>query len=866
MSVRPGIGATYRLQLRPGFGFAEAAATVPYLARLGIETVYLSPIAEAVPGSRHGYDGTDPTRLRAELGGEPAYEELVCACEESGLGICVDLVPNHLAAWPGGGWWRELLASGTSSPLADVFDVDWEAGRGKVVLPLLDVPLDAAVANGTVRLGTRQGEVVVLVGSVELPAAPGSGDRSLRATLDAQHYRLADWHDPAGRNYRRFFDIDALVGVRVEDPAVFARTHELVIELARTGRLSALRVDHVDGLRRPTAYLRRLAAETGVPVVVEKILTGDERLRADWPVVGTTGYETIDDVGGVLVDPHGLDKLVRAGQAEGDAPVGPLTVETRRLVATLSFGSEIGRDAARLGVDAARLRDVVTRLPRYRTYLDTAGDPLDGEVKKGEARSALWHELDESAVWRSLRAKARPREGGDGGDAAARGDAVARADAAVEEVVEEVVDALLEPAHRQAALGVQQLTGALMAKGVEDTAWYRLAGPLAFCEVGGDPGRRRHDALERWHDRASDRAEGRAHGLVCGTTHDTKRAQDVRSRLYTLSEMAVPFEEGLRALRRAVGLAEDGGDLAFETRVAAQLALGVLPPLDDEAATSGCGDAGWAGSDVATRLGDALVKGAREGKSRSSWVSPDEAYERRLRELAETLVANRGAVLRRSFGPVFDEVIRLGALNSLSAVVLRHALPGLPDCYQGDEVWNLSLVDPDNRRPVDFDRLARSLDLARHSEVSELRQSWRDGRIKLHITVSCLQARHGPGAGALAPEADYLRLAASGPASGSVLAFARRAVTGPGPESWAIAVVTRLGGRLDALGDDLPVGPSYEGTVIMLPDDAPQAFSDAISGHRVVAREGAVDVAHVLASLPVALLMAGPAGEVVPGS
>jgi (1->4)-alpha-D-glucan 1-alpha-D-glucosylmutase len=832
VSLPRGLGATYRLQLRPGYGFHEAAGTVPYLARLGIETVYLSPVAEAVPGSLHGYDGTDPSRLRSELGGEAGYDALAGACERHGLGICVDHVPNHLATWTGAGWWRQLLAEGPASPVADVFDVDWDAGGGKVVLPLLDGSLDGAIADGVVRSATRAGQAVLLVGEVELPVARDTGG-DVMALLGAQHYRLADWRDPAGRNYRRFFDIDGLVGVRVEDPSVFERTHALVVGLARSGRLSALRIDHVDGLRRPTEYLRRLAAETGVPIVVEKILTGDERLRADWPVLGTTGYETIDDVGGVLVDPHGLDRLAAAGAAEGDMPVEPLTVETRRLVAAQSFSADIARAASSLGVEPAGLRDVVTRLPRYRTYLDAA-DPAQGGEE--DAGSALWHELDETAVWRGLRA---------GG------------------TDDEVVDVLLDPEHRPAAMRVQQLTGALMAKGVEDTAWYRLAGPLAFCEVGGDPGRRRHDGVERWHERAAARAVRGPHGLVPGTTHDTKRAQDVRARLYALTEMAVPFEDGLRVFRTEIGLAEDGGDLAFETRVAAQLALGVLPPIDDDGGRGWQADEGWPGREVGRRLGDALVKGAREAKTRSSWAHPDEAYERRVRELAEALVQDRGALLRRSFGPVLDEALRLGALNSLSSVVLRHASPGVPDCYQGDEMWNLSLVDPDNRRPVDFGELSGGLDLVHGSggaDVAALRRSWRSGLLKLHVTAACLRARKGPAADALLPGAGYSRLAASGPSAGSVLAFARRSKPGPAGGTWAVAVVTRLGGRLDAVGDDLPAGSSYEGTVIPLGEDAPSAFVDAISGHEVAVRDEAVEVEDVLAFLPVALLVAGPAG------
>ncbi|MCU1491238.1 MAG: treY [Acidimicrobiaceae bacterium] len=759
MSLRPGLGATYRLQLAPALGFRDAAAIVPYLADLGIETCYCSPVAEAVLGSTHGYDGTDPTRLRAELGGEEGFAQLVAACEAAGLGLMVDWVPNHLStASP---WWRRLLAEGPGSEMAEVFDVDWSSGL--VTLPLLDRPLAEALTAGLLELGERDGEPVLLIGGTDLPLAGGRprAGEDLVEVIAAQHYRLVDWHDRSDRNYRRFFDIDGLVGVRVELREVFERTHILITELARSGRISALRIDHIDGLREPTAYLDALKEATGLPIVVEKILTGDERLHPEWPVAGTTGYEVIDDLGGALVEPDGLARLVDAARAEGEQEVHALTVSTRRLVAEQSFAGELSRLADRLGVEQASLREPVVHLPRYRTYFDHRG-----------------HEADEVEIWESVRAP----------------------------------EQLLHPAALESALGVQQITGAVMAKGVEDTAWYRLAGALAFCEVGGDPGRDRHGGVTRLHARAAERsADGRA-GLIPGSTHDTKRSSDVRARLYALSEVAEAFEAGLVRFREVVDLPE------FESRLLAQVLLAVAP-------ATGPGD-------LLERVGAALEKGAREAKLASSWADPDEEYEASLRSAAE-----RGlAALEDCFGGLVGEIDRLGRVNSLSAVLLRSVLPGVPDCYQGDEDWDRSLVDPDNRREADFERLSDAL--------------CHPGP-KMAVTAGCLRARRAV-PGAFAPGAEYLPLRVEGPATESLVSIARHDRAG----GWVIGVATRLAGRLPAEEGELPKGDSYADTTLFIPEAAPTEWRDAITGQAVsTGPTGEARLEDVLKTLPVALLV-----------
>ncbi len=797
MSAR--LGATYRLQLGPRFGFRDAAGVVDYLAALGIEQCYLSPVAEAVPGSAHGYDGTDPTALRAELGGDAGFAELAGACSAAGIGIVLDIVPNHLATWPGGPWWRDVLAAGERSRYAPVFDIDWAAAGGRVLLPVLDRPLGAAVASGLVRVVTAADGSSVLespAGPLPLCAPVEPGD-ALDDVLGAQHYRLVDYHDRGARNYRRFFDIDGLVGLRVEDPEVFARTHALVVRLVEAGLVDALRVDHVDGLADPDGYLDRLSRATGgAPILVEKILTGDEALRANWPVAGTTGYEVLDDIAGALVDSDGLERLAAAARAEGEPDPVALGPACKSLVAASLFPAELARLAKALGTDPATLGGLGARLGVYRTYLGPPGRPAD--------------EADLATL-----------------AAAASG-------------APELYARLLDPANRRALAAFQQLTGALSAKGVEDTALYRLAGRLAFCEVGGDPARRRADGVARLHARAAARAlDGRA-GLVPSSTHDTKRSGDARARLLALAECPEELEAGLAALREALGDARAGyppGAFAFDTRILASQLLAIWPStgeLDDE---------------LAERLAGALVKGAREAKLHSSWDAPDPGYEAALAGLARRCVADGGALARATLGALFVRSSRLAATLSLGALVLAHALPGRPDCYQGDEVWNGALVDPDNRRAVDFASLRAGLAAlgARDGLAGQLAARWRDGRVKQLVTARALAARRACG-DALAPGARYSPLAARGAPARSVLALERG--------GRCVAAVTRRPSALAHAPDALPAGDSYGGGVLVLSPGAPARYLEVLSGRTLVAERSELGLSELFAQLPVALLCA----------
>jgi (1->4)-alpha-D-glucan 1-alpha-D-glucosylmutase len=835
-SRRGRLGPTYRLQLRPGFGFEEAAQVAGYLAGLGVELAYLSPIAEAVPGSVHGYDGTEPTAVRAELGGRAGLDRLVAELHRNGLGILLDIVPNHLATWPSGPWWGDVLRNGRESRYAAVFDIDWGAagdrtdrggapGRGHVVLPILGAPLDEVLSAGELTIELSAGSPVLRYGKGGplLPLADGTGQPGddVAAVLGRQHYRLCHWRDRRARNYRRFFDIDDLVGVRVEDPAVFELTHRLVAELVEAGAVDGLRVDHVDGLADPAAYLRRLhELSGGLPVIVEKILTGDEPLRLEWPVDGTTGYESADDISGALVDAAGLRRLVGGARAEGEHRVADVVADGKILAAEETFAAEREQVAGLLGADAEELTRALVDLPVYRTYVSSDGaSALDTDIISALSPATLAGRLLSSG---------------------------------------------------EGAVRFQQLSGPVMAKGVEDTAWYRLVGPLPFLEVGGDPGRDRADGLARLHSRSIARVASGYGGLVAGTTHDTKRSADSRARLLAIAEVVPEFEAGLIRFAELVPLHKTGtGKLvgsALELRLIAATLLAVVPAG---------GEAEWA--ELPERVGQALRKAAREAKVHSSWTDPDEEYEEALIAIANKSLAREGAVLYEAFGDLVEEVASLGATISLAQVVLRSFLPGVPDCYQGDESWNFSLVDPDNRRPVPFGRLESELaligDTPSPESAAALRAAWRNGLLKLHVTRQCLRAR-ALVPGAVKVGAAYVPLRATGAQAGHVVSFCR---LGDGDDlAQVIVVASKMPRGLMASPDDLPAGrrawgstalelpeplagaPGGEGTRV--PGAAPPGSTrsrwfDVCAGRHVMAQAGRLDLATVLADLPVAVLV-----------
>ncbi len=869
--------STYRLQLGRGFSLDDARLLAPYLRGLGVGDVYASPPLAARSGSTHGYDVVDPTRLNPEVGGEESFEALAGELERLGMGLLLDIVPNHMAASDQNPWWWDVLRHGRRSAYAEFFDIDWAAGGGQVLAPVLDGPFGEVLEAGQIRIEVEGGEPLVRYFDQRFPVDPRSyesptddlprcngspGDPGsfdmLEALLNRQHYRLADWRIAAREiDYRRFFDISDLVSLRMEDPAVFEAWHELVLELVRRGQVTGLRVDHVDGLADPAGYLRRLQAaiaeRTGGNghVVAEKILGRDESLREDWPVAGTTGYEFADLAEGLFVDRGGAERIERAHAAMVAAagrprpPAAPgldferLAARCKRLVLDQLFAGEGGTLALqlhalaledRMGRDLtqddllAALVEVMAWLPVYRTYT-TAPPVADPD------RRVIEHAVREAA--RRLDPERRR--------AVTFVGRVLTLDTAPEADWDEV-RAWLRFVRRW-----QRLSGPATAKGVEDTALYRWDGLLSRSEVGGDPSRPAI-GVEEFHRHMRERRQRWPGALNAGSTHDSKRSEDARARLHVLSEMPDEWVRRVtrwrrmnRRHRRPVAGHGEVPDPSFDLHLY-QSIVGVWPLQPSGRA------------EALSRLQEYAVKAARESKLHTSWLAPDQAYERALRGWLRATLGPANGRFRRDLEAFVERVALPGAVNSLAAAALRATAPGVPDVYQACELWNLSLVDPDNRRPVDFElrrRLLEELDAGRADRAAlarELALSWTDGRVKMHVLRELLRLRRAQpqlfAAGA------YLPLAATGRRRGNVVAFARRR-----GRSWAVAVVPRLAARL-VRGRSLPTGErAWPATVVHLPPGAPERWTDLFTGEQVAAARGAIRVHKALSILPVAVLV-----------
>lgn len=955
--------STYRLQVHGGFSLEEAAAVVPYLARLGISACYTSPYFTAAAGSTHGYDVCNHNEINPELGGDAAYRIFVDAVHAHGLGHIVDFVPNHMGVGGGNAWWRGVLENGPSSPAARFFDIDWTPIKtelhAKLHLPILGDQYGAVLERGELQLEFRDGVLILRYFEQELPinprqapriyrlavepltravgsdhphlheflsilaslenmppyteqdpdriaerqrekevararlarltdespavrraiddavlAANGSPGRpdsfdALHVLLESQAYRLAYWRTASHEiNYRRFFDINTLAGIRVEDPDVFRETHQLLRALMADGRVDAVRIDHPDGLYDPKRYfemLQGLAAEgapegTSLYVLAEKILSGRETLPPAWPVAGTTGYNYLNDLNGVFID-AAQGRRVRRAYAKLTGHVEPfedVLYDSKSVIMLTAMASELNvlahaldriaegnRRSRDFTLDSLRdvIREVVAGFPVYRTYVDDSGwHPEDRAViEQAIARARRRNPAMESSIFDFFREVVLPRTPDDGSapPGPERRGGYPPADAA------EVRERL------SFAMKLQQYTGPVQAKGLEDTAFYRYNVLLSVTEVGGDPGRLGR-SVESFHETNTHRANHWPAEMLATSTHDTKLGEDVRARINIISEM--PDEWGRevsrwlrlnRSHRRLVD-GDPAPDRRDEYRLY-QALLGAWPldlPHDLREAPRG----------LVERISAYMLKAVREAKVHTSWLTTNSAYEDALVGFIDRILGPAGGPkFLSAFLPFQRRIASLAVLNSLSQVVLKIASPGVPDFYQGSELWDLSLVDPDNRRPVDFALRTRLLDEVNAASPSEMLERWADGRIKLFITTRGLYLRRE------LPDVfvggSYLPLQVETSVSGDVVALARSA-----GDDCVIAIAPRLCARMATPERPVPLGGDAWKTsrVLLPPPLRHRTFQNVFTGEELrpttTSESGWLFLGQCFNHLPVALL------------
>lgn len=792
--------ATYRLQLRPEFPFAAAREAVPYLASLGVSHLHLSPVLESVPGSQHGYDVTDHARVREELGGMNGLLDLSRTAREHGLGLVVDLVPNHMASAPrfNEALWQ-VLKDGPSSPYARWFDTDWDGAGGRVLLPVL---------------GGRLGEVIdqlhVEDGKLRyhehaFPLREGTGSLPLEQLVDAQWYRLGWWRLARTElNYRRFFTISELIGVRVEDPQVFEATHHVVLDLMARGAVQGLRIDHPDGLADPGGYLRTLGerAADALPgghwTVVEKILADGEALPEGWPVSGTTGYDALRHLDGLFVDPAGYGELLGQYRKYAAPPADqggdwPATVRraaykvvTRELAAEVEtlvrLAGRVGaqelpaRDHAPWAVRTA-LRELLVRVPVYRPYPERDAGAAPEDVLSAQAAqdaSAAFTVAEEAETVGFVRELALGSRGAG-------------------------------PEQEAFRARFAQTASALRAKSVEDLAFYRYTPLLSATEVGGDPEAPAlsPDVFHAYCGRLQ--RDWPLTGTVL-STHDTKRSADVRAATAVLSERPGRWAD-------------------FLTSVTERTSAGESPAPDPHLAWAAWQAAVGFGVPDAERLGGALLKHVREAGLRTSWTEQDSAYEEAVTRFVAAgpcgAAAEEVAELRAELAPYIRA-------NVLGAALLHLTMPGVPDVYQGTETEVRALVDPDNRRtPPALGELLRALDAG--AEPKDL------GEEKLALTSAALRLR-AAWPDCFGEEARYEPLPATGPGAAHCVAFGR--------SGRVLTAVTRLSAGLADAG-------GWQDTALPLP---PGRWREALWGEAPRAFTGHVRLADLFSRRPVALL------------
>ena len=805
------------MQLHAGFTFHDAAAITAYLAELGVSHLYCSPYLQARPGSTHGYDVVDHGRFSDELGGEPGFEALVEALAGNGMSHILDVVPNHMAVGERANrWWWDVLRNGPMSRFAPYFDINWDPPAHKlrwmVQCPVLGDHYGRVLEAGDFSLQRDGDEWVVKYFEHEFPASAGSLEEmahgnveglaervnsdpaAMHAFLERQHYRLAYWKT-AGQelNYRRFFAINELVGLRMENPAVFQHVHELVLSLVRDGKLEGLRIDHIDGLRDPEDYLERLRAEArSAYIVVEKITESTEELPAAWPVEGTTGYDYLNVAGGLMIDPHSEPALTElyGNVTQTSADLADLTREKKWLLMT----TELATDLERL---TDLFVDVCEGYPSFRDYT------------RSELRDALGETIAAFPVYRTYVRNQRASDVDQGVVAEATQLAAKRRTDLEPELFEHLADVLLmrtpNAIDRELALRFQQTSGPVMAKGLEDTLFYAYNRFAALNEVGGDPGRF-GTGIDEFHDWNERRAEKWPNAMLATSTHDTKRSEDVRARMALLSEIPSRWREAVtgwfeRNARHRVNGMPDGDMeyLLYQTLVGAW-------PLSPERA------AGY------------MLKASREAKVHTSWIDPNDAYDDALKSFVHNVLADDAftSEVEAFVAPLVDP----GYVNALAQTLLKLTCPGVPDVYQGQEIWDFSLVDPDNRRPVDYEQRRSLLGRVATTGSTEAWSERATGIPKLMVVDRSLRLRRER------PEifaGAYRRVTARGPAADHAVAFTRGDA--------ALTVVPRL-----------VIGLDWGDTSIDLPEGT---WRDVFSGTK---RSGTALVSEMLGEFPVALL------------
>jgi len=954
--------STYRLQLREGFGFAEARAVVPYLEQLGVTDCYSSPLLKATPGSPHGYDICDHSRLNPELGSEEDLAAWCAALTAAGFGHVVDFVPNHMSCSPTTNpWWRDVLENGPSSPFAAYFDIDWDPVKpelkDKVLLPLLGDQYGRVLDRGELQLRFEDGALHLMYFEHDLPINPrqsprvlglgiedletriGPAEPSLReflsiltalqnlpayteqdATrvaertrekevarerlvrlvaespvirehidtairiangtagegpsfdrlhelLEHQAYRLAYWRTAVDEiNYRRFFDINELVGLRIEEPEVFDAAHGLLRRLIAASQVTGIRIDHPDGLFDPSEYFRRLqqlakeardgGAATDEPfyVLAEKILSSDESLRADWAVAGTTGYGFLNLVSGLFVDTRHTRRLRRVyTQLTGrQEPFEEVAYQSKRAIMLTAMASELNVLAHALNRISERdrrqrdftlnscrkvLREVLACFPIYRTYISARGvDAFD----RAAVQDAIAHARRRNPVM----------------------------EASIFEFLEEILLGATDTTPGDPAGGerlrfvmkLQQFSGPVQAKGVEDTAFYRYHVLVSANDVGGDPGYLGVTATE-FHDANTRRLTDWPTAMITTATHDTKRGEDARMRINSLSEVPEAWRRTVSEWMRINGRhrskvggawAPDRNDeyLLYQALVGVWPAEGAEDPVPDHAPP-----------ELTARMSTFMQKAVREAKVHTSWIDEDQAYGQAVARFVERVLGGQTSrKFLRSFVPFQRRVARAGMVNSLAQLTLKLTAPGVTDIYQGNELWDLSLVDPDNRRDVDFgarrallaalmptiEAIAQGED--RTADVGALLEQWTDGRIKMFITAAGLRFRRNHPD--LMRGGAYVPLVPDGPASEHIVAFARDDASGT-----LLVMVPRAVAFPGAEGQ----APGWESTRIQLPDGfGARRYRDVITGAVIESADGsgpsAIEAGEAFRSSPVALL------------